>query len=171
MPLIQRAACAISTGVQRYLGVGKTQLRYRFWSGSALDNPVVVYVHGIEGHSQWFDRSATQLSSYGINVYAADRRGAALNRDKADRLLTYKVLLDDLNLFVHEIKSQNPSSPLILFGNCWGAILSLIYSKTVCEEAAANSERARYLPANYIPIDGLILSCYWMTAAQSYSML
>jgi alpha-beta hydrolase superfamily lysophospholipase len=135
----------VSTGLNLYTGFARTQLKYRFWLSDDPGNPVLVYVHGIEGHSQWFDRTATQLSRFGINVYAADRRGTGLNRNTDSQFVNRKVLLSDLGSFLDTVKLQHPNSNLYLLGNCWGGTLSILYAKDVYK--------------SYAPLSGLILSC------------
>jgi lysophospholipase len=151
MPLTEHISNTASTGLKSYTGSRQEQLQYRFWSSNTA-YPVLVYVHGIEGHSQWFDRAAAQLSQRGINVYAADRRGAGLNKGADCSLLSRTVLLSDLSLFLSEIKRQHPSSDLYLLGNCWGGTLSILYAKEVCQSQSHSLSKL-------VPINGLILSC------------
>lgn len=116
--------------IGQYEASSGTKLYFRYWSAdrgvgipvaknSAAKKPVVIYVHGIEGHSEWFQGTASYLSSAGVDVYAPDRRGAGLN----PRLKNYRYgqLLDDLELFVEEVFRLKLGAPIFLLANCWGA--------------------------------------------------
>lgn len=88
--------------------------------------PVALYLHGIEGHSQWFANTAAVLNSQGISVYAPDRRGAGLNFFERGHVANEKVLIEDLEFFLKLIAERHPQSPLFLIGNCWGAKVATI---------------------------------------------
>jgi acylglycerol lipase len=144
VPTIDRSSSKTAI-IGAYVGTDDKRFHYRSWSALSTDNPVLVYVHGIEGHGLWFDRAAVQLSKQDINVYATDRRGSGLNRSsKNGSSVSYKTLLEDLNFFLKTIRNRHPNSDLYLLGNCWGGTLSILYAQQV---------------KNYTPISGLILSC------------
>ncbi|MEZ4544216.1 MAG: hypothetical protein R3C24_09975 [Cyanobacteriota/Melainabacteria group bacterium] len=48
------------------------QYSCRIWRGE-VGAPVILYLHGIEGHSQWFDNAADYLNQKGMTIYAPDR--------------------------------------------------------------------------------------------------
>lgn len=88
--------------------------------------PVALYLHGIEGHSQWFANTAAVLNAKGISVYAPDRRGAGLNFFERGHVANENVLIEDLEFFLKLIADRHPDSPLFLVGNCWGAKVATI---------------------------------------------
>jgi alpha-beta hydrolase superfamily lysophospholipase len=96
----------------------------RFW-GANPGSPIAVYLHGIEGHSQWFENTALELNKQGIAVYAPDRRGAGLSAQASGDISSYKRLVDDIGEIVQEIVRRHPGSPIFLIGNCWGGKLAL----------------------------------------------
>ncbi|MBS1954050.1 MAG: alpha/beta fold hydrolase [Cyanobacteria bacterium SZAS-4] len=100
-------------------GVDEQLLACRVWPGRA-SFPVAVYLHGIEGHSQWFQNTARVLSRNGIGVYAPDRRGAGLNNKERGHLSSYKALLADIEIILRLVAVENAGKPIILIGNCWG---------------------------------------------------
>src|SRR5690606_11116879 len=83
--------------------------------------PVVLYLHGIEGHSQWFEQTASELNRKGFTVYAPDRRGAGMNRRDRGHMQSYKEFLSDVESFLVRIRNSHPAHPVALWGNCWGA--------------------------------------------------
>jgi acylglycerol lipase len=53
-------------------------LKYRIWEAKDRAD-ALVYLHGIESHSEWFSECAEKISRHGVSVYALDRRGSGLN--------------------------------------------------------------------------------------------
>lgn len=105
--------------VRMIAGSDKQPLACRVWSGDGK-SPVAVYLHGIEGHSQWFQNTARVLSHSGIGVYAPDRRGAGLNSKERGHLGNYKALLADIEIILRLVAVENAGQPIVLIGNCWG---------------------------------------------------
>jgi acylglycerol lipase len=118
----------------------RRELFYRYWSGKALA-PVLVYLHGIEGHSAWFGPTAEKLAANGFHLYAPDRRGAGMNSEERGHLGSFQVFLQDIRNFLRFVKTEHPGSPLFLLGNCWGAKAAIL----LCGEGT-------------LPVDGLILT-------------
>jgi len=106
-----------------------TKLGYRFWKGDPA-SPVVLYLHGIEGHSQWFENTATVLNKNGFTIYAPDRRGCGMNAQSRGHVANYQVLLDDLEIMLRHIEHHNANNALFLIANCWAAKLAVIMAQT-----------------------------------------
>jgi acylglycerol lipase len=100
-------------------GCDKQPLACRVWRGQARQ-PVIVYLHGIEGHSQWFNNTAGVLNRRGISIYAPDRRGSGLNTRERGHLTSYKALLADIEIILRVVAKEHHGQPLVLVGNCWG---------------------------------------------------
>lgn len=112
-----------------------------YYAGSA--QAVVLYLHGIEGHSLWFESSAKVLQTNDITVFALDRRGSGLSREARGDLRNYKQLLDDTRAALRFAQEKAGELPVFLMANCWGAKLAAI----LCEEREISSS-----------VRGLILS-------------
>lgn len=97
-----------------------TSLTCRFWKGKS-GYPVVVYLHGIEGHSLWFQNTASVLNGKGMTVYAPDRRGSGVNARDRGNLTSYKTYLNDLEVFLRKVAFDHVGHSIILVGGCWGA--------------------------------------------------
>lgn len=125
------------------------ELASRVWKGKS-GFPVVLYLHGIEGHSQWFENTASVLNSRGINIFAPDRRGSGLNPRDRGNLPSYKTFLSDLETILRRIAFDYIGHPIIVLGNCWGA------------KAASVIAQRDYKPVNSeeisLPIAGLVLT-------------
>jgi alpha-beta hydrolase superfamily lysophospholipase len=101
------------------------ELFYRYWPGKS-EAPVLVYLHGIEGHSAWFGPTAKKLAGSGFNLYAPDRRGAGMNTMERGHLPSFRIFLQDISDFLQFVNKRHPHSPLFLLGNCWGAKASIL---------------------------------------------
>lgn len=108
-----------SDQVRFVAGSDGQSLACRVWPGRE-DLPVTVYLHGIEGHSQWFQNTARAFSQRGIAVYAPDRRGAGLNNSERGHAQKCKALLADIEIILRLVADENPGRPIVLVGNCWG---------------------------------------------------
>ena len=123
-----------------------TQLACRIWRGR-VDHPVIVYLHGIEGHSQWFEHTASVLNRRGITVYAPDRRGAGMNARDRGHLARYSDVLADIELLLRQVAAGHEGQSIFLIGNCWGAKAATIL--------AADNYKSDHPP---IKLRGLVLT-------------
>jgi lysophospholipase len=98
----------------------ETALACRRWLG-VPGQAAILYLHGIEGHGEWFEHTGGVLQEHGFSVYAPDRRGAGLNSHQRGHLSSFKLFLADIEHILHHMQSQHPGAPIVLFGNCWGA--------------------------------------------------
>jgi alpha-beta hydrolase superfamily lysophospholipase len=105
----------------------------------------------VEGHSQWFENTASILNSKGITVYAPDRRGSGMNSRDRGHVTSYKVFIDDLNAILRKICNQHMGHPIILWGNCWGAKVATLFA----QESKGATEPG--VPDSF-PISALVLS-------------
>ncbi|MBI4534328.1 MAG: alpha/beta fold hydrolase [Candidatus Melainabacteria bacterium] len=109
-----------------YLHASDGQRLYlRYWYGKP-SQPIVIYLHGIEGHSEWFQWTASWLNQQGMSILVPDRRGAGKNFQDRGHLSSYQQLLSDIELTLLSAKGRQPQSPLFLLGNCWGAKAAII---------------------------------------------
>lgn len=127
--------------------IDSCEIGYRVWYGQK-DAPVAIYLHGIEGHSQWFENTASFLNENGITIYALDRRGSGMNTGKRGHIDDYKILLKDLEAQLDFVHKRHEKQSLFLIANCWAAKLAVIY-------AQKNYRSVGSKPIT--PISGLIL--------------
>lgn len=126
-----------------------TELRMRKFP-AAEAKAVALYLHGIEGHAEWFANTAAVLNGAGISVYAPDRRGAGLNTLERGHVENSQVLVDDLEFFLNLVAGRHPELPLFLIGNCWGAKVAALVA----------SESHKWSTVGSKPqLDGLVLIC------------
>lgn len=120
-----------------------SNLHIRHWAGKT-GYPVIAYLHGIQGHSQWFEHTAQSLSKQGFNIYALDRRGAGANREEQGlrgHIDSFLEPISDLDNFLNQIIQNNSSnnssekhsnSDLYLMSNCWSS--RLVYTYLLCKK-------------------------------------
>lgn len=130
------------------------QLGCRVWRGNS-GSPVVLYLHGIEGHSQWFENSASALNEKGVTVYAPDRRGAGMNPRDRGHLGSYKTYLGDIYKLLGLISVDHPGHAVVVWGHCWGAKAAALVCREVDEKTRLKEDGV----AHGHPVSGLVLSC------------
>lgn len=108
------------------------ELSYQFWSG-AKGAPVLLYLHGIEGHSKWFKPTAEALSQVGIATYALDRRGSGANQINRGHLDSYRQVLSDYHCMLQTIQARHTENPIFLMGNCWGAQVAILMAAELAQ--------------------------------------
>ena len=97
-------------------------LHYKNWH-SHDTAPCVIYLHGLESHLEWFSNLAEFLNRNGMNVYAFDRRGSGLNKDRAGTCGEY--FSGDLKSFIDLVKREHPDSKVFLIGLCLGGKIAV----------------------------------------------
>jgi acylglycerol lipase len=140
---------------------GNSMLACRVWQGIP-GRCVILYLHGIEGHSQWFEPTARVLNESGITVYAADRRGAGLNSEDRGHLTSLNVFISDVETMLKHIRRKHPDQPIVLFANCWSA------------KAAAFIARRdhRYADGSEpVELSGLIMTCPAIITSANFDLL
>jgi len=92
----------------------------RVWKGKS-GMPVILFMHGIEGHGGWFENTASVLNGRGMTIYAVDRRGAGMNQRDRGNLNSYKDYLNDIEVSLRKITFDHVGHPIIIIAHCWGA--------------------------------------------------
>jgi acylglycerol lipase len=147
--LLDPKTATIKPAVETVRGSDGSPLTCRVWQGQ-IGSPVAIYLHGIEGHSQWFENTAAVLNSRGITVYAPDRRGAGMNRKDRGDLSDHKTYLADVESMIRSIGSHYAGQAVVLIANCWSARAAAIIAR---EDYAPQAEKLA------VPLSGLILTC------------
>jgi alpha-beta hydrolase superfamily lysophospholipase len=108
--------------VSEYTAGDGFKLKYRHWDGAPRGD-ALLYLHGIESHSEWFSACAGKIVDAGPSVYALDRRGSGLNeRDRGD-CPGYLQLIDDIVQFEKLIAVSH--SKVHLAALSWGGKLAV----------------------------------------------
>jgi alpha-beta hydrolase superfamily lysophospholipase len=99
----------------------------RLWQAER-PGPLAIHLHGIEGHSRWFESTALALRQAGISTCAIDRRGAGKSGGTAGDVSSYRRLVDDVEELLPQLLTLKQIQPTALFliGNCWGAKVAVV---------------------------------------------
>jgi acylglycerol lipase len=117
---------AVSRAVRASDGV---ELHYLRWcSGRTPPWATVVFLHGIASHGGWFAETAADLDTYGVAVYAPDRRGSGRSGGPRGHLDRYERALDDVDEVVRLVSAEHPGTPLFLAASSWAAKLGVVYA-------------------------------------------
>ncbi len=85
----------------------------------------VLYLHGIQSHGQWFERSASALAEAGFAVLLPDRRGSGRNAQERGHAPSARRLLRDVADCLDELHVRTGLDRFHLFGVSWGGKLAL----------------------------------------------
>ena len=97
---------------------------------------VVVALHGVRSHSEWYLDSARHLCECGFTTMLMDRRGSGLNGRARGDTPNARTLLNDVDLAVDVARRDNSDLPLILMGISWGGKLAACYAAKHPEKTA-----------------------------------
>lgn len=151
----------VSPVLEKVRASDDVQLLCRVWKGQH-GHPVVVYLHGIEGHSLWFQNTASVLNSKGMTVYAPDRRGSGINPRDRGNLTSYKTYLSDLEVFLRKVSFDHVGHSIILIGGCWGAKAAAVLCQKDYKPLTSDSLN--------LPIAGLALASPAIFTRVDYGM-
>lgn len=146
LPRTEASPCGFLPEMRMIKGEDGYDINYRLWRGNE-NAPAALYIHGIEGHSQWFENTASLLNAKGISVFAPDRRGSGLNSSQRGHLPSLKKLVRDIEIMLEQMEREFPASKKILIGSCWGA------------KASAHIARKDYRLPGKVRLSGLVLVC------------
>lgn len=112
------------------LSAGKQTIPARSWGSIKDSHAVVLLVHGLGGHSAWFETIGRRLKVKGVYSVAYDQLG--FGKRGKEKLTSYSQWLDDLSSVFKQLQKEIGDKPLYLAGNSMGAVV-------VCASASALS--------------------------------
>jgi alpha-beta hydrolase superfamily lysophospholipase len=108
-----------------YPGADGTPLVIRVWR-PVKARTALVYLHGIQSHSGWYEASSRRLAESGVAVYQVERRGsgadAAHERGHVDRA---EIWLRDVALAAERARDETGVAGVHLMGVSWGGKLAV----------------------------------------------
>jgi acylglycerol lipase len=106
------------------LGEGAPRVHgYAWWHPSP--HAVVILLHGLQSHAQWFADCADTLVERGLAVYAVDRHGSGSSPGERGDIARYSVWFEEVAKVVRLARAVHPSAPVHLVGHCFGANIAL----------------------------------------------
>ena len=134
--------------------------------------PVCFYLHGIEGHSRWFEETALALNERGISVYALDRRGAGASKEHRGHIGDYRRMVKDVEELIEVVRSRHPGSAVVLVGNCWGAKVAVTVAaqaqKTGTVQALVLTSPAVAVQVDVTPMTKLQIGLNFLFGTKKY---
>ncbi len=105
------------------------KIAYRAWLPDGPPKAVIVFCHGFNAHSGYFDGPGQKEAARGYAVYAADLRG----RGKSEGMPRFYV--DDISEYTSDLggmvklaKARHPGLPVILMGHSAGGVTAVVYA-------------------------------------------
>ena len=130
-PLPEGEGRVIAYSVAEHQAGDGYRWKYRKYPAAGDARGIVVFIHGIQSHSGWYEYSCTQLSRAGFDVYFLDRRGAGMNAEQRGDAPSFRRLLDDLAEFLaalpRNVSRGNTVArlPVFLAAISWGGKLAV----------------------------------------------
>ncbi|RAJ76655.1 alpha-beta hydrolase superfamily lysophospholipase [Chitinophaga dinghuensis] len=100
---------------------------YRNWK---ITDPkaIVVFAHGFNSHSGYFQWTAEQLNKENLEVYALDWQGRGNSDGERYYIADYNAFVKDLDHLVEIVKTEHPDLQIFLMGHSAGGVLSAVYT-------------------------------------------
>jgi alpha-beta hydrolase superfamily lysophospholipase len=86
---------------------------------------VLVLLHGLQSHGQWFAEAAELLCDRGMAVYALDRRGSGSSPAPRGDIRRYADWFEEVGAVLDHARAQHPGIPIHLAGHCFGGAIAL----------------------------------------------
>lgn len=98
---------------------------------SPQPNKVMVIVHGMGGHANYYNDSlADYMHDKNMSIYAPDLRGHGKSEGKRGDIDDFNMFLEDVKVAVKFARDQHPTLPLVLLGESMGTPIAVNYAAT-----------------------------------------
>jgi acylglycerol lipase len=111
-----------------FRGCEGVRLHYQGWLPNSGEKAVVVIVHGVAEHCGRYLNLANYLVSRDFAIYGFDQRNHGKSDGKKGTVEHFSFYLDDLHIFLNQVRNQYPYNKMFLFGHSMGATIGLAYS-------------------------------------------
>lgn len=98
------------------------------WLPKDKPKAVVCLLPGLGEHSGRYAQMAKFLTDSGFALTAMDLRGHGRSQGQRGFFSSYGILLDDITLFIKEIKKRFKKTPIFLYGQSFGGNLAVNYT-------------------------------------------
>ncbi|MBL8879361.1 MAG: alpha/beta fold hydrolase [Phycisphaerales bacterium] len=102
------------------------EIKARLWRGTRPR--AVVYLHGIQSHGGWYERSGSLLARDGASVLMPDRRGSGLNETARGDTPGLDRWLEDLTEHVAWLRRESGAARIDLVAVSWGGKPATIWA-------------------------------------------
>lgn len=112
---------------ESFLSEEKLNVAYKHWKAANSPKAILVFAHGFNSHSGYFQWSADQLTAQNFEVYAIDFPGRGNSDGERYYIADYEQFVKELDKLVDIAQSTHPGLPTFLLGHSAGGVLSSIY--------------------------------------------
>ncbi len=102
-------------------------LYYRVWE-SSNQKRIVVAIHGMGAHSEYYVQVADQLIEEGISVYALDVKHHGLSTGRKGDFEDFEEVMEQIHEFITVIREENKNIPIFMMGLSMGGMITVNYS-------------------------------------------
>ncbi|GAB4535784.1 MAG: monoacylglycerol lipase [Pleurocapsa sp.] len=104
------------------------ELYYQSWHPNENVRGIVVFIHGLGGHSGVFDNLVEFLVARNFSVYGFDLRGHGRSPGQRGYINNWSEFREDVQAFLHFVRIQECDRPLFLLGQSLGGTIALDYA-------------------------------------------
>jgi len=107
------------------------ELFYRRWKAIGEVEKLVICIHGMGSHSEYFRVMGQELAADSAEVYALDLRGFGNSKEEGlprGDTSDFKRHLEDVNEAVDFVRKKHPGKKVYMFGHSIGACYALWYA-------------------------------------------
>lgn len=101
---------------------------YKNWKPDGSPKAILVFAHGFNSHSGYFQWPAEQLIANQYEVYAIDFPGRGQSDGERYYIADYEQFVKELDKLIDIAQSAHPRLPTFLLGHSAGGVLSAIYA-------------------------------------------
>lgn len=112
-------------GEGTFKGTGGFDLYYQCWLPDGELKASMVLVHGLGEHSGRYLNLVQWLVPKGYGVYAYDQRGHGRTPGQRGHVERWEEFREDLRVFRHWVRGEQPRYPLFLMGHSFGGLVVL----------------------------------------------
>ncbi len=114
---------------QRTLEAPSGALVVHTWEPNGSPEYIALLAHGYAEHARRYDHVAQRLTSTGARVVAPDQRGHGLSSGDRAVMQDMDVYAADLAAVAASIRTELPSSPLVLVGHSMGGLIAARFAQ------------------------------------------
>lgn len=97
------------------------------WIPKSDKKKVICFIHGIGEHGGRYKSWAERFNKNNIGFFIIDLRGHGKSQGKRGHMPSLNYVLDDIEMFLQYVKSENENIPVILYGHSMGGNILLNY--------------------------------------------
>jgi len=104
------------------------QVFYQNWITGNKPKGIVIIVHGLNSHSEYYHIFAGQLNENKYEVYALDLRGRGKSEGERFYISDYLDIIEDIDQLVDIARCEHVTQPIFLLGHSAGGVFASVYA-------------------------------------------